>query len=190
MDDVHVRFYTQQRSGQTVEVTEHTRSAPEGHPTTPEVLKASRSPVPNPQIRNDEWGKGHYEARRRRGDRKYAHKGLDIEAPAGTPVTSPVDGRIVRVRPAYAGSDLTFVWIEDRFGNQYALGYVTPMEESGKTRIVKDGAFVAAGDRVGIMQDMSKANSGMKNHLHFEVKDSLGRHVDPAPFLREWTREK
>lgn len=62
------------------------------------------NPILNGTIRkSDKWGQGHYGASR--GSR--SHNGIDIVAQLGTPVLSPIEGKVIRITYPYA-SDLTF----------------------------------------------------------------------------------
>lgn len=56
--------------------------------------------LPKIEIRRDDAGDGRFGSSRERPDgTKYDHEGVDIKAPPGTPVTSPVDGKIDRISP-------------------------------------------------------------------------------------------
>jgi len=69
----------------------------------PNQIKIS-NPVLNGTIRkSDKWGKGDFGAPR--GTRK--HNGIDIVTQLGTPILSPVEGKVIRVAYPYA-SDMSF----------------------------------------------------------------------------------
>jgi septal ring factor EnvC (AmiA/AmiB activator) len=97
-------------------------------------------------------------------------KGLDIRAPAGTPVRAVADGTV-----AYAGSlrgygNLLILDHGDGFHTLMAhLATVTP----------ELGAAVTAGDVVGEVGDTGSLKGA---YLYFEVRKA-GQAVDPAPWL-------
>ncbi|MFP2908160.1 murein hydrolase activator EnvC family protein [Pyxidicoccus sp. 3LFB2] len=97
-------------------------------------------------------------------------KGLDIRAPAGTPVQAVADGTV-----AYAGS-------LRGYGNLLILdhgdGFHTLMAHLG-TMTAELGATVAAGDMVGEVGDTGSLKGA---YLYFEVRRA-GQAVDPAPWL-------
>ena len=62
------------------------------------------NPVLNGAIRkSDKWGQGHFGAPR--GSRK--HNGIDIVTQLGTPILSPIEGKVIRISYPYA-SDMSF----------------------------------------------------------------------------------
>lgn len=195
---VHVRGHTREQDGQTVQVSPYERAAPgTGSPHTAAEsrpdLADSKSPIPNPRIRNDGAGSGHFGADRKRPDgTKYPHQGVDILAAPGTQVTSPADGEI-KVTSTYRdgryGNEFKTIWITQEDGTSYGLGYVAPTDRNGQP-MVKDRDNVKAGDPIGTVQDRARKDpSGkMNNHIHVEIKDQAGKNISPVPTLKGWQK--
>ena len=138
------------------------------------------SPILNPEMRNDEAGKGWFGAPRQGGKK---HKGVDLLAPPGAPVLSPVDGLIKRIGDPYLPTNrlhgkFNSVWIALPNGSTIRMFYVAPT--------VKEGDTVKGGQRIGIMQDRAAQTRDMENHVHVQVHDPRGKVVDPAPWLKKW----
>lgn len=195
---VHVRSYTQTRGDGSVQVSEHDRSAPGGGAAAqsgegkgPKPPANTKSPVPNPKVRVDKAGDGNFGARRTRPDgSRYQHEGIDLEAAPGTPVVSPVDGKVQSIKGTYKdgryGDQYKTIWIKGSDGNQYAVGYVSPSDGDGRP-LTKEGASVKAGEPIGTVQDRARSDASgqMKNHVHVEVRVD-GRPIDPNPYVRRW----
>jgi murein DD-endopeptidase MepM/ murein hydrolase activator NlpD len=100
------------------------------------------------------------------------HSGLDLAAPAGTPVLAPADG----VAEVGSGGSCGVHVVVDHGG-----GIVT-LYCHLQSAAVASGEPVGRGERIG-----SVGSSGLATgaHLHFEVHVS-GRPVDPAPWLQRW----
>jgi len=98
------------------------------------------------------------------------HSGLDLAAPAGTPVHAAAAG-VARVAESPWGYGL-YVVIVHGGGMATLYGHLdwTPLS---------DGEPVRAGDELGLV-----GSSGLSTgpHLHFEVRRN-GRPVDPTPWL-------
>lgn len=99
-----------------------------------------------------------------------AHKGVDVSAPAGTPIVAPAAGRV-----SYVG------W---RFG----YGLTVELEHSGevttryahcRTANVHVGDHVTAGQQIATVGSSGLATGP---HVHFEVI-ARGNSVDPIKFL-------
>ncbi|MBI5521250.1 MAG: peptidoglycan DD-metalloendopeptidase family protein [Desulfarculus sp.] len=100
-----------------------------------------------------------------------AHNGLDLAAPAGTPVSAAKAGV---VSFAGAAGDYGNLVIVDHPGG--GSTYYAHLQSTG----VKAGQALKQG------QDLGKVGStGLATgpHLHFEVRDGLGQAVDPQPLL-------
>jgi murein DD-endopeptidase MepM/ murein hydrolase activator NlpD len=99
------------------------------------------------------------------------HDGIDIVAPRGTPVRAAAAGTVL-----FAGLE------KEQFGNLVVLdhgdGWNTAYGFLSRVT-VKQGAKVAAGERVGLVGDTGRARG---NELHFEVRQD-GAPIDPAPEL-------
>lgn len=99
------------------------------------------------------------------------HDGIDIPAAKGTMVRAAAAGTV-----KFAGKE------KDQFGNLVVLdhgeGWYTAYGFLSRVT-VKEGATVAAGERVGLVGDSGKAKG---NELHFEVRRD-GKPVDPLDEL-------
>ncbi|TCM19514.1 murein DD-endopeptidase MepM/ murein hydrolase activator NlpD [Novosphingobium sp. PhB165] len=99
------------------------------------------------------------------------HDGIDIKAPAGTMVRAAAAGTV-----KFAGSE------KQQFGNLVVLdhggGWFTAYGFLSRVT-VKDGAKVAAGERVGLVGNTGLAKG---DELHFEVRRD-GKPVDPLDEL-------
>lgn len=99
-----------------------------------------------------------------------AHRGIDLCAPAGTPVLA-VDGGVV----IEAGSHWSwgnYVLIDH--GNGYTTRYA-----HCTAIMVAPGSAVSSGQQIGTVGRTGVASG---NHVHFELT-SGGRLIDPAPYL-------
>lgn len=103
-----------------------------------------------------------------RGDR--IHKGIDLQAPAGTPVHATAPGRVT-----YSGE-------------QRGYGEVIIIEHGGglatvyahlRKRRADAGDEVRRGQHIG---DVGRSGNATTDHLHYEVRVN-GAPVDPAPYL-------
>ena len=174
---VEVQSYSQNRDGHTVQVSEHTRSAP--GTGTSGTLKGSSdlpkmsNPVANGKMRGCDVGHGcgYYGADRRKPDgTKYSHTGVDIAVEPGGAVSSPVEGTVEKnnIDP-YGDRIFKGVLIRTDDGHEVRVLYVDPS--------VKKGDRVRAGSPIGTAQDLSKKHKPkgknkdrMTNHIHVDVK--------------------
>jgi murein DD-endopeptidase MepM/ murein hydrolase activator NlpD len=105
---------------------------------------------------------------------KRMHYGLDFHAPVGTPVHATGDGSILQTgRSSGLGR---FVKIEHK-----ATGYVTVYGHLSEVpRNIRRGRTVERGEVIGF-----SGNTGLTNapHLHYEVRDSDGRSLNPVFFV-------
>ncbi len=98
------------------------------------------------------------------------HEGIDLSAPAGTPVKATADGVV-----GFAGRSGDFgrlVVIDHGGGWQTRYAHL-------KRISVKKGKKVARGDVIGTV---GKSGNATGNHLHYEVRHD-GLAVDPKPYL-------
>lgn len=100
------------------------------------------------------------------------HAGVDMPAPAGTPVRATAEGKVIRIQRKGPGG-LTVLVQHAGFVGIYAhLGMVTPALAAGKTDI-------APGEKLGVV-----GHSGLTYGMHLYFGMLLdGRPVDPAPYL-------
>jgi hypothetical protein len=114
----------------------------------------------------------------RNGTDPYAngqHRGIDIGAPAGTPVVAAGAGE-VRFAGTAGSSGLT---ISIRTGDGYDTSYLHLSSVA-----VRAGAHVSTGDRIGAV-GTTGTRSATAPHLHFGVRDAGTRHDyhDPMALL-------
>src|SRR5215210_4015603 len=115
----------------------------------------------------------------RNGTDPYApgqHRGIDIAAPAGTPIVAAASGD-VRFAGTAGSSGLT---ISIRTNDGYDTSYLHL-----SSLAVRAGARVSAGERIGAV-GTTGTRSADAPHLHFGVRDAGTRHDyhDPLAFLR------
>jgi len=98
------------------------------------------------------------------------HEGIDLAAPAGTPVWATADGTVL-----YAGKD-------GRYGKTVVIdhggGFMTRYAHLKRIEI-KKGKRVERGDVIG---RVGKSGNASGTHLHYEVLKS-GVPVDPRGYL-------
>jgi murein DD-endopeptidase MepM/ murein hydrolase activator NlpD len=98
------------------------------------------------------------------------HRGVDIAAPAGSPVRAALDGKVAVVAedPVLG----LYVLIRHQIGYSTVYGHL-------QQALVKPGAAVARGQRIGLVGSSGKATGP---HLHFEVRKS-GRPINTTGLL-------
>ena len=139
-------------------------------PRKPHLLPESVSPVPNPKIRDDREGKGFFGAGRKKIDPitgeviRYKHKALDIEAKAGSNISSPVDGKITKYGLPYTGEKYRYVEIETDDGHRVRMFYVKPLTREGE-RMLKPGAQIKKGQVIGTQQDIAGRKPGWRGRM-------------------------
>lgn len=100
-----------------------------------------------------------------------AHNGLDLAAPAGTPVSAAKAGTVSFA--GAAGDYGNLVIVEHAGGGSTYYAHLQSMK-------VKAGQSLEQGQELGQVGSTGLATGP---HLHFEVRDGLGRAVDPQPLL-------
>lgn len=107
-------------------------------------------------------------------DQYVVHEGIDIEAPAETPVMAVKEGTVVRVY----NDDKLGITIEIKHNN----GYATRYSNLSTDRMVEEGDVIEAGHIISGVGITALFESVDNPHLHFEVlKD--GEPVDPGKFI-------
>ena len=105
-------------------------------------------------------------------DKLRRHDGIDLPAPARTPVRAAGDG-VVRAR-GYNGGYGNYVRLDHGFGVHTAYGHLRRF-----ARGLTVGRRVRRGDIIGTVGSTGRSTGP---HLHYEVRVD-GRAVDPLPFL-------
>jgi len=98
------------------------------------------------------------------------HRGVDIAAPAGSPVRAALDGKVTIVAedPVLG----LYVMVRHQIGYSTVYGHL-------QQALVRPGAAVTRGQRIGLVGSSGKATGP---HLHFEVRKS-GRPVNTTGLL-------
>ena len=102
--------------------------------------------------------------------RSYGHTGLDIAAPAGTPIKAVADGTVLF--SGYSGGYGYVVKLNNGNGVQTYYGHCSSL-------YVSTGEKVKAGD---IIAAVGSTGNSTGNHLHFEVRVN-GTEVNPQNYL-------
>lgn len=119
----------------------------------------------------DSAGCGHFGASR--GSR--VHNGIDYKAEPNQEVLTHVAGIVTKLGFTYS-DDLSYRYVEVttyKYHMKHRFFYVLPN--------VTVGDRVSVGDLIGFAQDIVARypDSGMQNHVHYEIKDSTGAYIDP-----------
>lgn len=105
------------------------------------------------------------------------HMGIDVFAPRGSYIVSPVSGTVSRVISASSGGSTgNAVYIMGSNGIEYVFFHMD------KGSNVKVGDSVAAGALIGLVGNSGSAQ-GTKPHAHFEMRKS-GRWINPYDHLK------
>jgi len=113
-------------------------------------------------IRSDSGGDGHYGASRRKGDKKYKHKGTDFICQDGQVVQAPIAGEVVRIarpyidHPEYSGLVIDGGWIRVK------MFYLEPYDHLIATEVWQ-------GKSIGIAQNIGELYKGVTPHIHLEI---------------------
>jgi murein DD-endopeptidase MepM/ murein hydrolase activator NlpD len=110
------------------------------------------------------------------GERRatHTHMGLDIAAPKGTPIYSMGTGTVKNIGAQGMGDSTPVIDQDD--GNTVWYGHAS-------YSYVKPGQKIKKGELIGLVGDKGAPGS---MHLHLQVRDRMGRFVDPA---RLWNIE-
>ena len=111
-------------------------------------------------MRNDPFG----------GPGQKMHNGIDIPAPAGTPIIAAYDGQVAWSYYNWSAGN----WIGIDHGNGI---YTVYMHMSAM--LVSEGDYVKAGDTIGLV---GTTGSSTGNHLHFAVRLN-GSYVNPHDYV-------
>lgn len=115
------------------------------------------------------WGRGFGFTRKVRVELR--HNGIDIGAPAGTPVRAAADGLVLY-------SDNTLHDLGNAVMILHPGGYTTLYAHCSRTT-VQPGYHVKRGERIALI---GQTGAAWGPHLHFELRDN-GRWIDPEPLI-------
>lgn len=101
------------------------------------------------------------------------HSGMDVAAPAGTPILASRPGKVVSANWAGGYGQRVVLEHYDHTGNVSHYTSYSHMSAMGAT----PGQYVEQGQLIG---RVGKTGTATGNHLHFEVRDHLGRPGNPA----------
>jgi murein DD-endopeptidase MepM/ murein hydrolase activator NlpD len=117
------------------------------------------------------WGAPRDGGRRR-------HQGIDLLAPAGTPLVAVADGRITRVSNVERGLGGITLWLRDHQGTSYYYAH-------NQRNLARIGQRVRAGQVIAQVGATGNARGGPP-HLHFQIHPGGGRPVNPDATVRRW----
>ncbi|MFK7953434.1 MAG: peptidoglycan DD-metalloendopeptidase family protein [Ekhidna sp.] len=103
------------------------------------------------------------------------HMGIDFSCPIGTEVLAAADGLVEEVKVTSNGYGKR---ITIKHGNEYRTKYSQLSDfKVQKGDLVKKGQVIAL-----------SGNSGASTapHLHYEIMDNAGKHIDPKPFIKDY----
>jgi hypothetical protein len=144
-------------------------------------------------MREDDWGKGHFGARR---GSKY-HDGLDLIVTPGQPIFSMIDGLVEKYEQCYSKDPR---WRGIQIANAMLRVELWYMEAQNTVAVDE---YVNAGQMIGVAQDISekypptnKIPHEMTPHIHVRVTlrsysaissgryVSFDQYIDPSLLLR------
>lgn len=126
-----------------------------------------------PPVRMDKAGSGMFGAPR--GSR--THNGVDYLARPNDGVCSTVNGTVTKLGFPYNGNiHYRYVEVTDGKGFRHRFFYVSPFVEVGEP--------IVTGQVIGEAQNVAAnyPDSGMNNHIHYEIKTKAGKFVNPEGF--------
>lgn len=103
------------------------------------------------------------------------HQGIDIHAPHGTPIVAATGGVVVREGENGVGGWTITIQQPD---GQYTHYYAHMQARSS----LRKGDTVSIGDMIGQVGDSGNAAGG-NPHLHYGIRDTTGRPVNPSSWL-------
>lgn len=103
------------------------------------------------------------------------HYGIDMGTPSGSPIYSPLDGKVIASRDTTPNSCGGFIMIKhDKYMTKYC--HVSRM-------IVREGQMVKKGDIVGYTgggKTDPHPGTSTSPHLHYAITDFNNKHLDPV----------
>jgi len=106
------------------------------------------------------------------GEARSPHSGIDIAAPEGTPVITPLAGKVLVSSEMYLN------------GNTIAIGHghgLVSVFSHLKAASVKEGEWIKAGDMIG---EVGKTGRATGPHLHWGLRFN-GARINPASITRD-----
>ena len=133
-------------------------------PTPPSGAAGGVCPVKGPVRIGQGWGAPRDGGRRR-------HQGIDLLAPAGTPLVAVTSGTITRLSNPDRGRGGISLWLRDARGTAYYYAH-------NHHNLVRLGQRVRAGQLLARVGATGNAQGGPP-HLHFQLHPGGGRPVSP-----------
>lgn len=132
-----------------------------------------------PPIRTqDLHGSGEFGAPR--GSRK--HAGVDLACWPGSKVCALTHGKVTKLGYPYNPTDPKkghLRYVEVTFDStRFRYFYIEPSVEVGQS--------VNAFDILGVSQDLTSVYAGITPHVHFEIINAEGEHVDPGNHFKDF----
>ena len=100
------------------------------------------------------------------------HPGIDLAAPAGTPIASTTSSQKVSFAGRKGGYGNAVV-TSDALGRTHVYAHL-------QTIAVRVGQVLTRGQRIGAVGSTGFSTGP---HLHYEIKSVSGKHIDPAQHL-------
>lgn len=126
------------------------------------------SPTGREVIRVDEYGDGHFKARRRTSNgSSYFHKGIDYSAKLGQCVIAPTSATFRRIAYPYDDSKEYLGGYFETPYFDYVLFYFTPCIEVGIS--IKQGELIGYAQNISARYNLDRNNKKMDNHIHAEI---------------------
>jgi peptidoglycan LD-endopeptidase LytH len=142
-------------------------------PTPPAGTRGGVCPIKGPVRIGQGWGAPRDGGRRR-------HQGIDLLAPAGTPLVAVANGRISRLSNLDRGRGGISLWLRDTHGTAYYYAH-------NQHNLAHLGQPVHAGQQIARVGATGNAKGGPA-HLHFQIHPGGGRPVSPDAVVRRWCR--
>jgi murein DD-endopeptidase MepM/ murein hydrolase activator NlpD len=130
-------------------------------------------PVNGPVRIGQGWGAPRDGGRRR-------HQGIDLLAPAGTPLVAVASGPVTRLSNTDRGRGGISLWLRDARGTAYYYAH-------NQHNLVRLGQHVHAGQVIARVGATGNAKGGPP-HLHFQLHPGGGRPVSPDALVGRWCR--
>lgn len=119
----------------------------------------------------------------------FAHEGIDILAPKGTPIVSVASGTVVRYGWNTLGGYRLTIQLDDQPAYKF---YYAHMDRYSP--VLYPGAHVKAGQVIGWVgntgEGPERTEGKFETHLHFGVYDANWKAINPYQLLRYWEGHK